>query len=130
MSAAKDIVLKAHPNARARSLSSMYNCMGMVFATRRTWVEPENLRMILEDDGYRKVLNESELQAGDVVVYRDDYGEVSHVGIVTEVRPNLAEATREVFVLSQWGQDGEYFHRADDVNPQLGKPSEYWTERV
>ena len=130
MNSAKNTVLTHHPDARARSLSSMYNCMGMVFASRRTWVDPEHLPMILEDDSYRRVSSEGELQPGDVVVYRHDDGEISHVGVVTEVRTNVREAAREVFVLSQWGRDGEYFHRADDVNPQLGKPAEYWTDRV
>ena len=130
MDAARNAALNAHPNARARSLSSVYNCVGMVFAARRTWVDPEHLPMILADDGYQPVPNETELQPGDVVVYRDSDGQVSHVGIVSEVRTNLAQAVREVFVLSQWGQDGEYFHRADDVNPLLGMPAEYWTDRI
>ena len=86
--------------------------------------------MILMDDGYRRVANESELQRGDVVVYRDNSGEVSHVGLVAELRPNLREATYDVSVLSQWGATGEYFHRVDDVTPFLGHFSEYWTERL
>ena len=130
MDAAKDMVLKANASACTRSLNSIYNCMGMVFASRRTWVEPDHLPMILADDGYRRVPNEADLQPGDVVVYRDEDGHVSHVGIVTVVRTNLQQATREVFVLSQWGRDGEYFHRADDVNLRLGKPAEYWTDRI
>ena len=130
MRAAKDMVLDDHPSACARSLSNLYNCMGMVFASRRTWVEPEHLTLILEDDEYRKVASRGEIQRGDVVVYRDNYGEVSHVGIVADVRTNVEEATWEVFVLSQWGKDGEYFHLDDDVSPRLGKPVEYWTDRV
>ena len=130
MQAARSIVLSAHPSARARSLSSLYNCVGMVFASRRTWVEPEHLPMILADDEYRQVNNRGELQPGDVVVYRDDQDEISHVGIVAEVRPDLEEATWVVVVLSQWGADGEYFHIDDDVNPRLGRPTEYWTDRI
>jgi hypothetical protein len=130
MNAAKDIVLQAHPEARARSLGSVYNCMGMVFGSRRTWIEPEHLTMILIDDDYRQVIDESSIQPGDVVVYRDDDGQVSHVGIVAVVKTNVSEAEWEVLVLSQWGQDGEYFHLAKDVNPLLGKPAEYWTDRI
>ena len=130
MDARKDIMLANRPSVRVRSLSSVYNCMGMVFANRRTWVDPEHLPMILEDDGYRLVANEQELQPGDVVVYRDADGEVSHVGIVTEVRTNPREASLEVFVMSQWGESGEYFHRANEVHPALGNPSEYWTDRT
>ena len=130
MNAAKAFVLQDHPDAHARSLSSVYNCMGLVFASRRTWVDPEHLPMILADDDYRQVPDEGNLQPGDVVVYRDGDGQVSHVGIVDRVRTNVTQAVWEVFVLSQWGRDGEYFHRADDVNPRLGKPAEYWTDRV
>ena len=130
MDAARDIVLTNHASARVRSMSSVYNCMGMVFATRRTWVEPDHLEIILKDDGYRPVIDETDLARGDVVVYRDDQQTVTHVGVVAEIQTNIREATREVLVLSQWGRDGEYFHHVEDVSPLLGKPSEYWTDRV
>ena len=130
MDARKEQVLLSHPDIRVRSLRSDYNCMGMVFANRRTWIDPEHLQIILVDDGYRQANDETELQPGDVVVYRDDSGEVSHVGLVTEVRIDVAQASREIFVLSQWGRYGEYFHRIDDVNPWLGTPVEYWTDRT
>ena len=129
MQAAKDIVLNAHPSAHARSLSSLYNCVGMVFASRRTCVEPEHLPMILADDEYQQV-NRRDLQPGDIVVYRDDRDEISHVGIVADVTPNPKDATWDVVVLSQWGGDGEYFHLDYDVNPRLGRPTEYWTDRT
>jgi hypothetical protein len=50
--AAKDLHLTGHPGRDVRSLSAVYNCIGMVFANRRAWVEPEQVPMILEDDGY------------------------------------------------------------------------------
>ena len=130
MEAARDIIVTHHSSANVRSLSSVYNCMGMAFASRRSGVEPEYLEWILGDDGYRRVSDEGELVPGDLVVYRDDQGDVSHVGVITEIRTNVREGVREVFVLSQWGRDGEYFHEVDDVSPLLGKPSEYWTDRV
>ncbi len=130
MNARKEQVINGHPERRVRSLNSGYNCMGMMFASRRTAIDPVHLRMILLEDGYRRITDEAELQIGDMVVYRDEAGEVSHVGMVTEVRINLAGAYREVFVLSQWGQYGEYFHRVDDVGPWLGQPREYWTDRT
>ena len=130
MNAAKEIILRNHPSISVRSLSSAYNCMGMVFANRRVWVDPENLPMILDDDEYQKIAGEEQLQPGDVVVYRNSEGEVSHVGIVAQIRVNIDQASWEITVLSQWSRDGEYFHKADDVNPLLGKPVEYWTDRV
>ena len=130
MEAANNIVRNAHPDIQVRSLSSVYNCMGMVFASRRTWVETDHLQMILEEDGYHQVPDERDLQPGDVVVYKDDDGQVSHVGIVARRGLELPGQPPQLFVLSQWGQDGEYFHQADDVNPRLGKPAEYWTDRI
>ena len=130
MEAARDLVLGKHPSASVRSLNSVYNCVGMVFASRRTWVEPEHVPMILADDGYRPI-NRNELECGDVVVYRrEDLAEISHVGIVANVKVKPKDASLEVMVLSQWGQDGEYFHLDDDVNPMLGTPTEYWTDRI
>lgn len=128
--AARELVSRSHPNARLRSLTAVYNCMGMVFATRRTWVDPEDLQMILEDDEYRRLSDPDQVVEGDVVVYRNAQGNVAHVGLVARVNVNLSQATREITVLSQWGADGEYFHSVDDVSPYLGAPTEYWSDRI
>ena len=129
MQAAQAMVLGSHSSAKSRSLSSVYNCMGMIFAARRTWIETDHLRAILEDDEYRPI-DRYELQQGDIVVYKNNHNEDSHVAIVFEVKLKLVDATLEVVVLSQWGQDGEYLHKDDDVNPWLGTPTEYWTDRT
>ena len=130
MEAACNYVLQSYPNARVRSLSSVYNCMGMVFASRRTWVSPEHLDMILTDDEYKPIDDIGDLQRGDVVVYRDNQGEATHVGIVANVHPTLDNGQPQVTVLSQWGADGEYLHPLNDINPRLGNPSDYWTDRT
>lgn len=129
MEAARDNVLSHHPTAVERSLSSEYNCMGMVFAARRTWIDPALLGIILRGDSYRRVQEESELAVGDVVVYRNRNGSVSHVGVIFSIGLYGPDGTRKVVVLSQWGLDGEYFHEIDDVNPHLGEPADYWTDR-
>jgi hypothetical protein len=103
--------------------------MGIVFAARRTWVEPDELWMIMQDDEYKRVVSIDDVGRGDVVVYKNDEGDVVHVGLVAEIRITLEISTREVFVLSQWGADGEYFHCIDDLHPNLGTPTEYWTDR-
>ena len=130
MQAALGFVLQGHPSAKVRSLSSVYDCMGMVFASRRTAIQPEHLDRILKDDKYTLLSDRSEIQRGDLIVYRDDKGAVSHVGIVANVAIGLEDKPIQVRVLSQWGADGEYFHLADDVHQALGKPAEYWTDRV
>ena len=104
--------------------------MGMVFANRRTCVDIDHVGVILEDDGYRQITDSNELQIGALVVYKDDSGNPSHVGIVYYLGPYHPDETRDIFVMSQWGRDGEYFHRIDDVNRNLGRPAEYWTDRT
>ena len=81
-------------------------------------------------DVYRPVHDEGELWPGDVVVYRDDDNEIVHVGLISNIRTVLDRGTREIWVVSQWGADGEYLHRAEDVSMDLGKPTEYWTDRL
>lgn len=121
---------KARPNARLRSFSGVYNCIGMVIASRRTWVDPEDLLRVLKEDGYRKLANESEAVCGDVVVYRDASGDVCHAGIVLGKNRYDPENPRDTLVvLSKWGGEGEYEHDASHVPIPCGKPAEYWTDR-
>jgi hypothetical protein len=129
LEAAKEQVLKHHKSAQCRSLTSVYNCMGMVFANRRTCIDPDNIRMILKDDEYRQLQPSDEVVKGDVVIYKDSSGHVSHVGLVIDIILDIAQGTRKIKILSQWGQAGEYFHDADDVHQYLGTPEEYWTDR-
>jgi cell wall-associated NlpC family hydrolase len=129
MLVAKDLVLRAHPNATLRSLTSVYDCMGMVFAARRTTVATDVLQMILEDDEYHRLSSSDEAAMGDIVVYRDSQGVATHVGLVAQAGPIRQEGTRDIVILSQWGADGEYIHRVDDVSPYLGTPTEYWSDR-
>ena len=129
MRAGEAMHLRDHPNIQSRSLRSEYNCMGMIFASRRTCVDPKHLAFIFSDDDYRPVRDQSALWPGDVVVYRDADDEIAHVGLISFIRPILEQGTREIWVISQWGFDGEYLHREDDVMITLGKPAEYWTDR-
>jgi hypothetical protein len=116
MAAARDMHLSAHPLWRVRSLRSTYNCMGLVFASRRTWIDPEHFNMIVGDDGYVERSNRNEAVAGDHAVYRNSTnGNVIHVGCIVEVRPDLKRARSELIVISQFGANGEYIHEADDL---------------
>ena len=130
MQAAENIMRNGRPSVRTRSLRSGYNCMGMIFASRRTCIDPDKLRMILEEDDYRQIGEEGNVECGDVVVYKGNSGSVTHVGIVVEARPDLFSGIWKITVLSQWGGDGEYLHLIDEVHPSLGEPSEFWTDRT
>lgn len=61
-----------------------YNCFGMVFASRRTAIYDDGeVRLILGEDGYRRVLEEEDPRPGDLVLYRDvGSGIVLHVGVL------------------------------------------------
>ncbi len=119
---------KDRSTARLRSMTAVYNCMGMVFATRRTWIDTQYLERILVEDGYSRLSGVGEAITGDVVVYRRK-SEVSHVGLIIAVEPRIADGSREILVLSKWGAVGEYIHPVNDVPVLLGDPVEYWSER-
>jgi len=127
--AAEEIWRKALPSAELRSSTATYNCVGMVFACRRTWVAPEELELILGDDGHRRVVDRNAVKAGDVVVYKDSDNKPLHIAVVLEARADVRMASTELTVLSKWGADGEYLHRELDVPPDYGTTTEYWTER-
>ncbi len=130
LQAAIEVVKGIAPDAVFRSISFTYNCIGMVVASRRVWVDPGHLVRILNQDGYRRLPGVNDADRGDVVVYHDVDGEACHAGIV--VARNLAipgDETDPLTVLSKWGGDGEYIHQLSKVPSLLGRPSEYWTDR-
>lgn len=128
--AAREIVRGISPSAMCRSLTGLYNCVGLVFASRRTMVDVKHLPIILEDDGY-SMIPESDALLGDIVLYRRN-GLISHVGIVFEFRDVSIRGDRsriEVWVLSQWGENGEYLHKLREVPTIYGDGLEFWSER-
>jgi hypothetical protein len=128
LAAAARIWTDARPGIRLRSLTARYNCMGMVFAARRVWVDVSDLHRILAEDGYRRLREQRELQIGDIVVYARE-GTLSHVAVVARLEPLAEGGASFITMLSQWGADGEFFHGLMDVPPLCGEPSEFWTDR-
>lgn len=117
------------PNAQIRSISYTYDCVGMVFAARRTWVDTDQLPMILDDDGYQPLKSSERPEPGDIVLYKNQRSEITHAGVVLEVKPVVKIADWDVKILSKWGGDGEYVHSPSDVPTSYGNSWEYWTER-
>lgn len=107
-----------------RSQRSDYDCMGLVFGSRRTFIDIEHAPRILHQDGYRRI-DVTETARGDVILYEDEDGP-AHIGIMWSYEPDLKVRT----VLSQWGADGEFFHRIDDVRDDWKHRVSAWTERV
>jgi len=131
LQAVKTEMERIFPEALLRTVTGTYNCMGMVFASRRTWVETDSdvLNLILEDDGYRKVEDVKTLFVGDIVVYRSEDGEPQHVGIVIEKTPQISSGNFEIKVLSKWGNDGECIHELNYIPSQCGIPTDFYTDR-
>lgn len=78
------------------------NCHGWVFTGGRYLLLGHQVDGILSDNGYTAV---SDPAAGDVCVYRDQGGRVTHTGLVRAV---LDDGT--VLVESKWGRLGVYLH--------------------
>jgi hypothetical protein len=129
--AAVSIMRKNRPDARLRSITATYNCLGMAFASRRTHIDPMHLSKILRDDGYRLLQPDEAASPGDVVVYKNKFKEPVHVGLVIKTTPNVdpGQPPYNIEVLSKWGYDGEYLHEVTYVPEVLGSPEEYWTDR-
>jgi hypothetical protein len=115
-------------NIEPRSLSTYpYNCIGMIFASRRAWIEIEHIYKILYEDGYRQIVRR-EIMSGDVVLYKDDNGEPSHVALITMVE--FVGETPNILVISKWGKEAEFIHHVENVPTLFGHPAEFWTDRV
>jgi len=122
--ASRELWKKLLPEATLRSLTATYNCVGMVFATRRSHINPDHVRDILEKDGFSKV-PDAAVKLGDLVLYCDG-NTVLHIGMVAAT-PSVDG--HDTWVLSKWGDDGEYYHRLKYVPEIFGEPTEFWTHR-
>jgi hypothetical protein len=90
--------------------TSLYNCHGLTFASRRTWIDEKNFSEILNDDGYQEV-PENETLPGDIILYFNNQ-EVSHSGIVVK---EVTNDNRYPYIVSKLGSFGEYIHIANGI---------------
>jgi hypothetical protein len=93
LKAAVEIAKAIIPEAILRSITATYNCVGLVVASRRTWVDPEHLVRILREDGYRQLSGPEGMEFGDVVIYHDRDALPCRATVV--VRKNLLVANRQ-----------------------------------
>ena len=106
--------------------------MGLVFSSRRAWIDPEHFDVIADEDGLRKLLPGEPVHLGDVVIYRTRNDEIVHIGIIVQTHVTIAEGQSPYTILSQWGAVGEFFHDFTDLPGPLkmGDPQpELWTDR-
>jgi hypothetical protein len=87
----------------------------MVLASRRTWIDPQYLHRILEEDRFRKLTRPEDADVGDIVIYHDQKGLPCHVAVVINKRIVQGDQEDWLTVQSQWGADGEYIHVASMV---------------
>jgi len=132
-------LLGKHPNWHPRKPPcGVYNCVGHVWASRRTAVyeslDRQVLR-ILDDDGYQPLDWPGEsLALGDVVTYWDsakNHKGFVHVGIVSQLRFLTQGAQQVPWVLSKWDDvSGEVLHHYTDCPFSKEIEAEFWTDRT
>lgn len=107
---------RLHPKATHRPVGPtfVYNCHGLTFASRRTQIwNPREIQKILNDDGYVEV-ERSAVMAGDIAVYTDREGDISHSGPVVEIRQLQGLLISNIYILSKWGSLHEVIHLERD----------------
>jgi hypothetical protein len=80
------------------------NCHGWVFTGGKFLLAPDDVELILKENGYRET---HEPQPGDLVIYRQG-GAVTHTAIVRYVTEG-----QPVMVEGKWGAMGVFLHQAD-----------------
>jgi hypothetical protein len=96
--------------------NELSNCFGWVFTGGRYWMDPGQVPLILMENGYEPV---TAAAVGDLVVYRDDTGQICHVAVVQAIANDgsaIVEGKfgwQEVFMYrvgdSCYGQDYEFY---------------------
>jgi len=97
-----------YPNAQHRPTTPtrQYNCHGLTFACRRTWIwKSSEVAKILTDDEYQPI-ELRDVLPGDIVLYTQN-GDVEHSGIVIK-------SGYVPIILSKWGPAHEVVHRVND----------------
>ena len=108
--------------------------MGHVWASRTGVYDDleSQIRVILEDDGFRVVKNPTseQLHPGDLAAYWHARMFL-HVGLIVEIREASGFAAKVPWVLSKWDDTtGEVVHAYQDVEfGGLDFTTEFWTER-
>lgn len=100
-----------------------YNCVGMVFGSRRVHICPSQIPLVLQEDDYQEV-GPDDILVGDVVTWQDTDGDFNHIGVIVAVE--LKRNIRFPRVLSKWGNGGERIHPPRLVPTVYGPTIKYW----
>lgn len=98
-------VARAYPCAtRIGNPTITFDCHGYTFDASRSWINDDQVDNILGAGVYNPVVGAK--RVGDIIIYRDGSGNVTHSGVVTAV-DGLGNVTE---VTSKWGALGTYRH--------------------
>lgn len=91
---------------RSSPPDKLCNCHGWVFTNGQYVVRGRDVPIVLQGNGYEEVRGKP--QPNDLVVYRSEFGEIVHTGIVRVADTDL------ILIESKWGFHGRYLHRLND----------------
>lgn len=105
--------------------AGIYNCYGLVWASRRTSIyEQAEIQKILTDDGYRPLRDGEQPMTGDIAVYTSG-DRMVHAGLVVGEIAGLDGMIPEILSkINDFG--GEVIHNAYDFGESLDR---FWTDR-
>jgi len=97
-----------------------YNCHGYVF-TRTEWLNQDEVEEALINGGYTQICGGT-VQPGDLAIYHDEDGDISHTGIVRVVCGGRVDV-----IEGKWAGYGRYLHRPGDVPFSYGRTPRYYS---
>lgn len=107
--------------------SPIYNCHGLTFASRRTRIpDSSDVATILQDDHYKRIERHQDVLPGDIVIYVDENGDLTHSGVVVENDSPLFVP----MICSKWGDGPEVIHAVANVHPLYGSEHRFYRCRL
>lgn len=111
----RNVIFRSHP-------TGIYNCHGLVFASRRTGIDDSReILKILREDNYKEI-SRDEVLPGDIILYFAEDGDIEHSGIVIS-RPDSVLHIPKVY--SKWGRYREAIHYANDCEYDFSQTKYY-----
>lgn len=107
------------PTPPAEPENCRANCHGWVFASGQHLLWRDGVERILEDNGYQ---NCSDPRPGDLIIYRNQDGEIVHTGLVK------ADVFGELLIESKWGV-GKVLVHSPEMQPYGNDYSYYRSSR-
>ena len=121
----KSMIKRHAPRNTRSSPTPCYNCHGLTFASRRTWIDQSReIQKILGEDKYIRI-NTKDTLPGDIIVYYGADGDPEHSGIVVSEPKELGIP----MVVSKWGALPEFVHWANQCPYSFQKAKFYRIEK-